>query len=215
MVEVFVQVAGQRLSDECMEFAKRGYVVAAIDYRLGWVPGDEKKPCKNFCFLGECSLMQDDSCKAVYKDSLNFAMYRALQDAAAAMRFIVHYAVNLNIDTNFLYIGGYSAGAIISANLCYMNQQELNLAMPEREYSAWTRNLSGNSFTDSYKIAGLFNNWGCVYDTIYIKGAGDKIPMIAFHGIDDSTVPFAKGFPLDCGNGAYGYYYGAVLCTKG
>ena len=113
--------------------------------------------------------MQDDSCKAVYKDSLNFAMYRALQDAAAAMRFIVHYAVNLNINTNFLYIGGYSAGAIISANLCYMNQQELNLAMPGAHTVLGPRNLSGNSFTDSYKIAGLFNNWGVVYMIQFIS----------------------------------------------
>jgi hypothetical protein len=102
------------------------------------------------------------------KDSLNFAMYRALQDAA--MRFIVHYAVNLNIDTNFLYIGGYQRRrAIISANICYMNQQELNLAIPGAYTVLGPRNLSGNSFTDLYKIAGLFNKLGCVYDTIYIR----------------------------------------------
>jgi hypothetical protein len=35
------------------EFAKRGYVVAAIDYRLGWVPGDERSPAK-FLLSGEC-----------------------------------------------------------------------------------------------------------------------------------------------------------------
>jgi len=201
-------------ADECMEFAKRGYVVAAIDYRLGWVPGDEKQSCKNFCFVEKCSPILDDGCRAILKDSLNFAMYRSLQDAAAAMRFIVHHAVNLNIDTNFLYIGGYSAGAIISANLCYMNQQELNLAMPGAYTALGLCDLSGNSFTDSYKIAGLFNNWGCLYDTVYIKGSVDKIPMIAFHGIDDSTVPFSKGFPLDCNNGAYGYYYGSSAMYK-
>jgi prepilin-type processing-associated H-X9-DG protein len=45
---------------------------------------------------------------------LDFETYRALQDASAAMRFIVHFADNLNIDTNYLYIDGHSAGSIVS-----------------------------------------------------------------------------------------------------
>jgi acetyl esterase/lipase len=32
----------KNLSDECIEFAKRGYIAATIDYRLGWVPGRRK-----------------------------------------------------------------------------------------------------------------------------------------------------------------------------
>jgi carboxylesterase type B len=120
-----------QLNEECLEFAKRGYVAATIDYRLGWVKGDEKQTCSNsFCFNAECSVPQGDSCKVEYKDSLSFAIYRALQDASAAMRFITHYANKLHIDTGYLYIGGHSAGSIIALNICYTNQLELNRIMP-------------------------------------------------------------------------------------
>lgn len=102
----------------------------------------------------------------------------------------------------------------LSMLLFIMNQKELNLAMPGANTVLGLRDRSGNSFNDSYKIAGLFNNWGCVYDTAYIKGVVGRIPMIAFHRIDDSTVPFAKGFPLECDNGAYGYYCGSSAMYK-
>jgi len=199
------------IDKECLEFAKRGYVVANIDYRLGWVPEDIKRYCSDFCFVGKCGVVITQPCRKSYSDSLDFAAYRALQDAHAAMRFIVHYAVNLNIDTSYLYVGGYSAGSITALNLCYVNQSELNTIMPKAQVKLGPVNSYGNAFTDTYKISGLFNNWGGIDDTTYINGATDKIPMIAFHGTDDSTVPFAKGFPLSCRNGAYGTSTGSSL----
>jgi len=202
------------LTDECEEFAKRGYVVASIDYRLGWVQGDEKAICKNFCSSGPCTILQEDSCKSVYRDSMDFAVYRALQDASAAMRFIVHYADNLNVDKNYLYVGGQSAGGVIATDLCYLNQQELNLRMPAAYPILGPYKAYGNSFTDEYKISGLFNNWGCVADTGFINGVEDKIPMIAFHGIDDTIVPFSKGSPLGCKKATYGNACGSKLICK-
>jgi predicted esterase len=200
------------LAEECIEFAKRGYVAATIDYRLGWVPGDEKIICNTgFCFIKSCAARQNDNCNPAYNDSLNFEIYRALQDASAALRFIVHFADNLNIDTNSLYIEGHSSGSIIATRLCYMNQKDINIAIPAANAILGSLVRSGNPYTESYKIAGLFNNWGSMSDTVFIKGTEDKIPMIAFHGIDDSIVPCEKGFPLGCTNGAYGYNYGSSL----
>ncbi len=202
------------MNKEGIEFAKRGYVAATIDYRVGWVPGDEKRSCKNFCMTGRCHTTTDDSCKSAYKDSTNFATYRAIQDASAAMRFITYYAKDFNIDTSYLYIGGQSAGSIIATNLAYMNQSELNNAMPGVNTVLGLYNNYGNKFTNTYRISGLFNNWGSLKDTSYINGQKDKIPMIGFHGIDDTIVPFAKGFPLNCKNGAYGYTRGSSLLYK-
>lgn len=199
------------LDKDCMEFAKRGYVVANIDYRLGWVPEDLKRYCKDYCLVGKCGIVITQPCRKGYSDSLDFAVYRAAQDADAAMRFIAHYANNLNIDTNYLYVGGYSAGSITAINLCYMNQNEFNAVMPKAQAKLGPINSYGNTFTDTYKISGLFNNWGGLDDTTYINGLNDKIPMIAFHGLDDSTVPFSNGNPLGCRNGAYGVSYGSRL----
>jgi hypothetical protein len=197
------------ISNDCMEFAKRGYVVASIDYRLGWVPEDTKKHCKNFCYTGSCSFLVTQPCRAAYKDSLDFAVYRSIQDASAGMRFIAHYADNLNVDTNYLYIGGYSAGAIAAASICYMSQNDLNVSIPKAYSRLGPFDSYGNAFKNKYKIAGFFNNWGGIDDTAYIQGINDKIPMIAFHGLDDSIVPIGKGLPFNCRNGAYGYSYGS------
>ncbi|SFQ54890.1 carboxylesterase family protein [Parafilimonas terrae] len=199
------------IANECMEFAKRGYVVAAIDYRLGWAPGDDKKYCKGFCFDGACGLVLNSPCRVGLSDSLDFAVYRSIQDADAAMRYIAHYADNFNIDKRYLYVGGYSAGAITAVNLSYMNQKDLNAVIPKAKAKLGLYNTYGNSFTDKYKIAGLFNNWGGIKDTAYIKATGDKVPMIAFHGIDDSIVPLEKDYPFNCINGAYGSFTGSKL----
>jgi hypothetical protein len=53
-----------------------------------------------------------------------------------------------------------------------------------------------------------------MFDTTYIKWAKDKIPMIAFHGIDDPIVPFSKGHTLGCADSSYGYAYGSNLIFK-
>src|SRR5436853_6282152 len=67
-----------QMTTDCIEFAKRGYIAATIDYRLGWVPGDEKTTCSNFCLTDACVSLKADSCKTIYSDSANFAFYRAM-----------------------------------------------------------------------------------------------------------------------------------------
>ncbi len=197
------------MNNECLEFAKRGYVAATINYRVGWAPGDEQMDCENFCITDKCSKQENDICKPIYADSLDFAVYRAVQDASAALRFMVHNANKFSIDTNYLYIGGYSAGSIIAANICYMNQSDFNKAIPKAASVLGSLNSYGNNFTDKYNIAGFYNNWGSLKDTTLIKGDKDKIPMIAFHGIDDNVVPFLKGPTLGCKTAPFGFGFGS------
>lgn len=197
------------MDNECLEFAKRGYVAATINYRVGWVPGDELMDCDNFCITDGCSKQENNICKSIYADSLDFAVYRAVQDASAALRFIAHYANKFKIDTNYIYIGGYSAGSIIAANICYMNQSDFNKNMPKATTVLGPLNAYGNSFTEKYTIAGFYNNWGSIRDTTLIKGDKDRIPMIAFHGVDDNIIPFLKGPILGCKNAPFGSSFGS------
>ncbi len=77
-------VGGQRqdLDTICLMLARRGFVAATIDYRLGY----------------------DTRCR----DSLSrvYAVCRAIQDAHAAMRFFVSNEVRLRLDTTKLLTGG-------------------------------------------------------------------------------------------------------------
>lgn len=191
------------LDDECREFARRGYVAATMDYRLGWVPSDTLVTCNNnFCVTSTsgCGLKVADSCKLALKDSVSFALYRALQDAHAAMRFIRHYSANINVDPNYIYIGGQSAGSVTAVNLTYVNQNELDISFPTAKTNLGKYDTSGNSLTDTFHIAGVYNNWGAVIDTAYIKAPGNKVPMISFHGTDDQVVPFGEDYFTGCTN---------------
>ena len=203
------------LEDKCIEFAKRGYVVAAIDYRLGWVQGDELVACEsNYCVTSQnqCGPVNEDSCLTKYKDSFYFATYRAVQDGNASLRFVKHYASQLGVDPNFMYIGGYSAGSGVALSMAFLNQQETDEIMPGASTILGPLYSYGNTLTDTYKIAGIFNNWSAVIDTNYINGPEDAIPVISFHGFDDRVAPYAKSPPaLNCTNGAYGTFYGSSL----
>jgi len=202
------------MEEECREFAKRGYIAASIDYRLGWVNGDENLQGCNpgFCFTTACGTIDANNCRKIYADSNQFALYRALQDAHAAMRYIVHYASQLNIDTRYLYIGGHSAGSVAAVNLTYVNAAELSAVLPGPASVLGNLDTAGNPYTDVFKIAGLYNNWGAVLDTTLITGNVNRIPMIAFHGSDDPVVPYGRANFLSCKH--YDSSYGSYMIYK-
>lgn len=182
--------------NECREFAKRGYVAATIDYRLGWILSQQS--CyTNLGAMQFCT--QDVSCSgsSICQDSssMHAEMYKAFQDGHAALRYMSYYSTQFNIDTNYFYAGGQSAGAIIADNITYMNQAELNNALPDLVNGSGHNilggyNSHGNSLTGNYKIKGVYNCWGALRDASYIKGTADKIPLISFHCKDDLVVPY-------------------------
>ncbi len=78
----------------CAEFAKRGYAVANLEYRLGW--------------NGGTGSLQENSL------SLMLAVYRAIQDTKAAVRYFYRDVKDSNntygIDTNRIAIVGQGSG---------------------------------------------------------------------------------------------------------
>jgi len=152
------------IKDLCIHLARRGFVCASINYRIG----------HDFSEYGE------------YK-----ARYRAIQDAHAAMRYVVNSANTVRIDTNWLFVGGQSAGALTALGIVYADQSELDsisLLYNTVSTSVQLGNLytSGNNLTNSYTIKGIFNNWGgAVKSEVDI---GEMIPTVSFHGELDTLV---------------------------
>ncbi len=144
-----------------IEFAKRGYVAATMSYRLGFnpsVPGDNA-----------------------------IAVYRAQQDANAAMRYTVENAKELGIDTSWIFMGGGSAGAVTALITAYGSQEEWSMFFPNVEARLGALNTSGNDLKNTFEIKGIFNNWGAVSPGVL---NGQKLlPMISFHGELDNVVP--------------------------
>ena len=146
---------------ECVALAKRGFVAFSIAYRLGW---DSLNPA----------------------DQLN-ATYRAQQDANAAMRYMVANRLTYEVDTNWLFVAGSSAGAATALNMVYASQSEWNTVVPGIENNLGSLDTSGNNITTPFSIKGIYNNWGGTYSMVIQPS--DMVPMISYHGLLDTKVP--------------------------
>lgn len=158
--------------DFCRHFASMGYVTASMNYRMGFHVG---------------------------KGEIERAGYVALQDAHAAMRFLVSKADEYGIDVNRLFVAGSSAGSITALNLAFMTEKD----RPESTHGAkglFNGNdlgeiaTSGNSIKQDFSILAVANMWGAVSSTGILKNSPTDI--ISFHGDADNIVPYSEGYPF-------------------
>ncbi|WP_462247698.1 carboxylesterase family protein [Ekhidna sp.] len=150
----------------CQELAARGYVCSSINYRLG----------------------HNNSEYSIYQ-----ARYRAIQDANAAIRFLISKSGRYNIDRNWIFIGGQSAGAVVANGVVYADEEEcddisesFNKPLISKELGAL--NESGNDLRPSFNIKGVFNNWGGVLENEF--QTSEYVPTISFHGVLDTEVAY-------------------------
>ncbi len=85
------------------EFARRGYLTASIQYRLG--------------FNGPTLTCPMDTTELIR------AWYRASQDAKSAVRWFKQRSESFRIDTNLIFAGGWSAGGYTLTGLAWMNDE--------------------------------------------------------------------------------------------
>jgi len=163
----------------CEQLAKRGYVAAAIDYRLGMNIFDS--------------------------DLANRAVYRGLQDGRSAVRFFradADGANNYKVDPDHIFIGGHSSGAFIGLHNAYLDKEE------ERPISTYEWMQDGNTIPDQGCIEcvgdntsydghanGVFSLAGALGFTSFIESEDDP-KVVMFHSTDDETVPYDSGEPF-------------------
>lgn len=159
----------------CNTFASRGYVAITASYRLG--VNLNNLPQLNLEFIR--------------------AAIRATHDVKAAVRFVRRTVVNegnpFGIDTNRIYVGGYSAGAIAAIHAAYLTDTSSASALLRNELRG-LGGLEGNSGSPGFssKVHGLLNLAGAVLDTHLIAAGAPT--AIHFHGTADNVVPYARGF---------------------
>lgn len=195
-------------------FAERGYVVASINYRLGFKP-----------------LAPD----------VDRAGYRALQDAHAAVCYLIENADEFGIDTTMIFAAGTSAGAITALNLAFMREENRPESTRKNGVTGWFSSTTetllslvnsglqiiGNFFNldwgihvedmsetlglDSdlgpinaisgfndhpFQIKAVVNMWGAVHDLSMLKNSPET-SILSFHGDNDKIVPYDYGYPFD------------------
>lgn len=163
----------------CNYWAERGYVTASIDYRLGF--------------------------SALNQGSAERAVYRAVQDLQAALRFLSEFSDVYGIDTNNIIVSGNSAGAFTTLHSTFMEQSEAPASYTGFGIGLDSDDLgglyaSGNNYWGNreVKVHGIIANWGAILDTSFIGDSPDDwVPTILFHGTEDDLVPYVEGAPFD------------------
>ncbi|MBC8035409.1 MAG: alpha/beta hydrolase [Chitinophagaceae bacterium] len=136
-------------------FARRGYVCAAINYRLS-----KKKPLLRFPHLLEgCS--------------------DAIDDLTDAVAFLKKNARLYGIDTHRIILGGNSAGGIVALQSVYSSERDLYCLINKDSMPA------GSTRYNPVKAIAIVNFWGAVFDTasfnngsvpiVSVHGTKDKI----------------------------------------
>ena len=162
------------------QLARKGFVTATIDYRLGMNIFDS--------------------------DLSNRAVYRGLQDGRSAVRFFRADAAGANtykIDPDQIFIGGHSSGGFIATHNAYLDKET------ERPLSTyvWSQentddcadlgclDCAGNNQEYSGHANAIFSLAGALGFTDFIETADDPT-MVMFHSEDDGTVPYTNGSPF-------------------
>jgi lysophospholipase L1-like esterase/predicted esterase len=148
-----------------IQLGKRGFVVASIEYRLGIEKTNTNK-------------------------DYHEAMFRAQQDARAAVRFFRKNATTYGVDTSQIFLVGSSAGSMTALAVGYMDADEVPADIDQSKWG----DIEGNSGNPGYssKVHGVFNFWGSVYDYKWIQ-QGD-IPLFNTAGTADKTVPYDSSY---------------------
>lgn len=156
--------------DICKDFAKRGYVTCAIDYRLF-----------DLCNFPDSAIMLD-------------VVVKAVGDQKAAIRFMREHASEYKVDTNFVFLSGVSAGGILAVHTAYIDDVT---EVPDYVANTIQSNggIEGNSSSNtqfSSSVQGVWSMSGGLHKATWIDG--DDPLLIAIHETQDPTVPYAHGF---------------------
>ena len=148
----------------CGGLAKRGYLVASINYRLGTT----------------------GTLESYYE-----AMIRGVQDGKAAVRFFRRFSSLYGVDTTQIFVTGSSAGSITALHMAYLRQNEIPSYVNLSALGGTLDGASGNAGYSSL-VDGVISNWGALVDYQYMK-TGD-VPVFCVHGLSDVTVPCDSSF---------------------
>lgn len=178
------------MSSLCQAIAEKGYITVSVEYRLGWDYGPAQSP----------SACEGDTV------SLKKAIYRALQDYNASLRFLVNNADKYFINTDWIFVGGSSAGAVAAINTAYVTPDFATTYFGDIQQQLGGLMNADNNLTNSFSIKGIISLWGAVINPDLITPV-TAVPMIAFHGNEDETIPFDVDHYALCSN--YPLIYGS------
>ncbi|MFA9212908.1 MAG: hypothetical protein ACEQSR_03575 [Candidatus Methylacidiphilales bacterium] len=191
------QPTGNKDDSSIVELAnrltKRGYVVMAVNYRLGWNP---------------------NAASAAATEQLIKATYRAIQDVRNAIRFMRVNAETYKIDTSRIVVGGQGTGGYVALGLAAVSSKNEIQGRLKFQRGDFTPMVNVDSLGDWNGIGGVsipgigalnysgdpavsgnahmvFNYGGAMGDTTWMDNA--TLPIIGLHCPTDRFAPYRTG----------------------
>lgn len=189
----FITGNGDRTNDStivwlCKRLAGRGYVTASIDYRTTGV------------------LNMLDSAQAITE------VAKAISDGKAAIRYFVKDKATTNtykIDTNSIFIGGNSAGAVLYMHVGYISNLAECPSYLQQVFIDSVGGFEGNSGNAGYttRFKAVIDLAGGLNTSSFVSP--DDVPSCNAQGDQDQVVPYNCAHALNgscpvtlCGLGA-------------
>jgi acetyl esterase/lipase len=188
-------------------YASRGWVFVSIDYRtteeLGEIEGMSQEGVLSF-YKGiapqewiEYAFQGVETTKQLQQ---SIAMYTAQRDAKAALRWIVANSNSYNINTDFITVGGASAGAITTIALGISNEEDFRDEISISDDPT----LSTTNMSESFNVGSMVYFWGSnlkldVFEAVYALDRYDSNDPELFmaHGNEfDPVTPYEEALEL-------------------
>ncbi|MBK9174854.1 MAG: carboxylesterase family protein [Flavobacteriales bacterium] len=164
------------------DLASRGWAAATISYRLGFYG----------TWLLEPPYAHDPH-------ELRRAIYRAMQDAKGAIRFLKGRSAQDSTSTTSVFLLGGSAGAITALHAVYLDDepekpgsanaigdvQHLLNFYPRPDLGAIDGELHQNGYDAS--VLGVVNIFGALMDTALVQSSADPA-LLSYHQLGDPVV---------------------------
>lgn len=158
----------------CKAYAKKGFVAVTIDYTLYDLP----------------------LFPVPTEEEMKIVVTKSVADMKGAVRFLRADAAagnSFGIDTDYIFVGGVSAGAIAAMHTAVLDDTD-NLPQDLIDIIAAEGGLEGtvNDLDFSSEVQGVVNFSGGLNDSKWID-ANDP-PFISIHDDGDMTVPYFGGY---------------------
>ncbi len=189
-------------------FASRGWVFASIDYRtteeMGVIAGMSREDVLGYYKGFAPDEWIDYSLQFAMSPAdvqTSIAIYTAQRDAKAAMRWLAAHATSYSIDTDYITVGGASAGAISAIALGISDEDHFR----DEVTIADDPTLSSTRLAESYDVKSMVYYWGAdikieLYEAIYGVNLYDRDDPELFmaHGTDDinPSTPYSEATDL-------------------
>ncbi|MBP5535828.1 MAG: alpha/beta hydrolase [Bacteroidales bacterium] len=177
----------------CRHFAATGYVAVSPNYRMGFVPS---------------------------RSEIERVGYMAVQDAHAALRYMVAHADEYNIDTSRIFVAGTSAGGITALNVAFMTNHTRPQSSKGKANKGKDLGLietADNDLRVEFRVRAVGNLWGALPDLDMLKSS--RTDIVSFHGDADPLVPYDQGYPFadvgkSVGKSLFGKMYGSAAIDR-